>query len=396
MATMLTTKRRLCNNSGIREFWRRRMVDSIVGTNRSPKQLQQMRHYSARSSKKKMLQNDSITAAAVLGAAAVFTSCAFATDSLHLNAMAITDMEASASAKQHKQEEKNPPTKTFECDFVIVGYGNAGRSALRTLTSLNPKLKILVIDPRINVNYKSNNDRVMYVPFSRASALHHPTKTLYCTTLSSNDGDAREEVVKIKYAHSILISTGSRGSPPPMDLVDKTALSRVLELRGTAAGSIVTEHDQRITLSPEMVRNITFMAASDPNSNVCILGSGLEALELACAANNSSNRRKNGNGNNNGKIKKNSSSSNVSLLFGNAGPLSDRVPRYLSSAITKRLKLFGIDVRERSLVRYVSSDDNQKKNGDVGGLEIHASKSYDSLDTCRLEADLLIGMYVRM
>ena len=130
------------------------------------------------------------------------------------------------------------------------------------------------------------------------------------------------------------------------------------------------QQQQRPILPPSTVRQITLMAASQ-RAKVCVMGSGLEAVELAAAAATASNANST------------TDSKNVCLVFGSAGPLSTRLPRYLTSAVSKRLKSYGIDIRERSLVRYVAFDDD--------ALEVHMAKSYDFLDTARYKSDLLVG-----
>ena len=216
----------------------------------------------------------------------------------------------------------------------------------------------------------------------------------------------------------MLLATGSRGAPPPPDLIDAGAAGRVLELRSTEAppGPTVApagEGSRKPALSPQVVRQLTLMAASQ-GARICVLGSGLEAAELAAAAAEASSkwlqldsggqpsswRTKNKEKNRKSSYDKDNSAKaapgtvpppRVFLVFGSAAPLSAALPRYLSAAVTKRFKRMGIGVVDRSLVRYVAMHENGLSPGQAPYLEVHTSKSYDVLDTMRIEADLLIG-----
>ena len=83
------------------------------------------------------------------------------------------------------------------------------------------------------------------------------------------------------------------------------------------------------------------------------MGSGYEALELVghlSRIHQHHQHQQVGSSSSNDDTKK------VILLFGNAGPMSKTVPRYLSTAISKRLRQHGIIVEERAMTQYVSMD----------------------------------------
>jgi hypothetical protein len=130
------------------------------------------------------------------------------------------------------------------------------------------------------------------------------------------------------------------------------------------------------------------------------LGNGLEALQLAAACRHEHHQHDRSadipkttthNHSNNTPI--------VTMGFGSAGVLSTRLPRYLSRAVSKRLKFLGMDIQERSVVRYVAmmaaepSQSSPSATTTMSHLELHLVKSYDSLDTQRHRADLLIGKF---
>jgi len=146
------------------------------------------------------------------------------------------------------------------------------------------------------------------------------------------------------------------------------------------------------------VRQLALMASSQ-GARICILGSGIESIELAAAAalvDNANGQQQNGNHHkyatkSNETSKKNDDSNSVCLIFGGAAPLDNILPRYLSTALSKRLRTHGIDVEDRSLVRYVSSSSGTGNRSNTNGaLEIHLVKSFDTLDSKRHKADLMI------
>lgn len=291
------------------------------------------------------------------------------------------------------------PNKTY--DFIVVGNGSAGKSAIRTLSKLCPNASIAIIDPKtaMQENHLSNDNQkatsTTYIG-QAVTGLDHNARSI-----KLSDGST------LHFRQSILIATGCRGAPPPSSLIDERAQSRILELRSTEAfgdGHSNLQHHQhkqrRPVMTPDGVRQMTAMAASQ-GAPVCVMGSGVEALELAATAaaaspdiTRSGKRRKrkhnkNGNGDKDSSVASSSGNDDdakVTLLFGGAGILFNRLPRYLSSAVAKRFKSAGIDVQSRSLVRYVAMHNNQG----VEECEVHTAKSFDTMDTRRTRADLLV------
>lgn len=286
-------------------------------------------------------------------------------------------------------------------DFIVVGNGSAGQSALRALSNLCPNASIAVIDPKTAMqdNYSNDTQSAASTAYigQAVTALDHNERTI-----KLSDGST------LHFRQSILIATGCRGAPPPSSLIDDRAQSRILELRSTEAFGVGHPHQhhqqhkqRRPVMTPEGVRQMTAMAASQ-GARVCVMGSGVEALEMAATAAASSpditrsgkrRKRKNNNNGSSGDRDGNSTSSDsnnddakVTLLFGGSGILNNRLPRYLSSAVAKRLKSAGIDVQSRSLVRYVAMHNHQG----VEECEVHTAKSFDTMDTRRTRADLMI------
>ncbi|KAL3827508.1 hypothetical protein ACHAXA_003777 [Cyclostephanos tholiformis] len=82
--------------------------------------------------------------------------------------------------------------------------------------------------------------------------------------------------------------------------------------------------------------------------------------------------------------------------------MSKTLPRYVSSAITRRLRQHGVEVEERTMTRYVAMDRPTSSSGTDDSktsdrrttmpprLELYTVKSYDNLDGKRILADLLI------
>ena len=346
---------------------------------------------------------------------------------------------------KHLQEgkENNNINTIIECDYVIIGHGKAGQSAVRTIQKLEPTANVTIIDP--NNNFVQNSDehskhgiamnnkkrggtflkskssilgRVRHLS-TRASYIDHSKKLIHTHPITTHSPSANSYKTVVHYRKSALIATGSRGAPPPESCIRQDARSRVLELRSTSlpttismqpdhqsAGQVSQAYSSSMTqhipvLDPPTVRSLSILAASQ-SAIVAIMGSGIEALELAayCARvsssiSSSSNQEKNSvqsNGERNSK--------KVFLLFGNSAPMSNQLPRYLSAAVSKRLRQNGIEVEERSMTRYISLanatdtsdvvDSDGGKNAALPKLEIYTVKSYDSLDSKQILADLLV------
>lgn len=258
--------------------------------------------------------------------------------------------EATVSSKQQHPMASKRTNPIVEYDFVVLGHGNAGRSAVETLKQQCPGATIALVDPLRPILSSNNAPKLKYYA-QPALAFHPPTRTVELIDF------------QLKYKHAILVATGSRGAPPPMALLDPQCLNRVLELRPTA----VVGNTKRPALQPETVRQILLMAASQ-GARVCVLGSGWEAIDLAVAAAKTSNAQP------------------PLLAFGSAGPLCHILPRYLSTAVTKRLRNHRVDIQERSLVRYVAHHEASGSHR----MEVHTAKSFDLLDTQRTLVDLLV------
>ena len=206
----------------------------------------------------------------------------------------------------------------------------------------------------------------------------------------------------IHFRKSVLLATGSRGSPPPNECIHQNARNRILELRSTSLPSTTTSLQQNNqmkqevslpVLDPPTVRSLSLLAASE-GATVAIMGSGFEALELAASLSRmqqQQQRKQTNRGVNNGSNgDNNNDNKKVILLFGNAGPMTTRLPRYLSAAVTKRLRQCGIEVEERSMTRYISMESSSTTKAIVPQLELYTVKSYDNLDSRRITADLLV------
>lgn len=94
------------------------------------------------------------------------------------------------------------------------------------------------------------------------------------------------------------------------------------------------------------------------------------------------------------------------IVFGSPGPVWHILPQYLSSELRKKIRKQGIDIQDRSIVRYIANvngnananaNASNNRNGGDGTttqtLELHTAKTYDLLETQRTKMDLLIGKY---
>jgi uncharacterized protein len=125
-------------------------------------------------------------------------------------------------------------------DFVIVGYGHAGRAAAQTLLEKCPETRILVIDqhtlaPPISekthahehtMDSSSIGNGLLYLNGSVVK-FNHSKQTVDVITSGVPD------MQRIQYKHSMLIASGSRGAPPPSYLIDEKAAARILEMMST-------------------------------------------------------------------------------------------------------------------------------------------------------------------
>ena len=280
----------------------------------------------------------------------------------------------------------------LECDYAIIGHGKAGQSAVRMLQKLEPDANIIVIDPT-DIHINSQNQPTtkrsrgsINLLKTHASYIDHSNKMirLHANPLLTE----QDSSPGVHFHKSALIATGSRGAPPPHECISKEACERVLELRSTSlpptqTSSIKQQHGQDMafpTLDPRTVRSLSFLAASQ-SATVAIMGSGFEALEMAASLSRLQQQHTRKGAQNGDSNKK------VILLFGNAGPMATQLPRYLSAAVSKKLRQCGIEVEDRSIARYVSMESSR---GKASRLALYTEKSYDHLDSRKITTDLVI------
>ena len=309
--------------------------------------------------------------------------------------MATSSTDPNSAPLQHTFKLDDSVEPSEEADFIIIGYGNAGKAAAKSLQETCPRARIMIVDPhsipsRALPDSEDHFRRKHVEPshvIGSVVAFDHSKQTIDVFT-----SDHASAMKRLRYRHSILIASGVRGSPPPEYLIDERATERILELRSTQIPALnqyilntsltdkkaeLPTHQMFPILPLQSIRQITLMAASQ-GAKICILGSDLEAVELAVGAAAYQTEKK--------------SMNNVCLLFGGSAPLNGMLPPYLSSALSKRLKAHGIYVAERSLVRYISSVEDSDRKGD-GKVEIHMVKSVDTMDTKRYQADLIVGEF---
>jgi len=296
-----------------------------------------------------------------------------------------SDENSLAVNENDSRDDYENPDEIIQCDFLILGQGSAGRAARMHFEKYIPDAKIVVVDPLLNfaaIKRPSENKQPnVHSLIGSAIGICPAEKTVKVRGL-------RGKTISVNYQTSCLIATGVRGACPPESLFESESLSsRVLELRPTVMPTYLQPHESsrartstRPAVGPAVVRNVASLAITE-GARVCILGSGLEALGFAVHINT--------------KLKKNidkNKKGEVTLVFGNSGVLNSRLPRYLRSALLKRLKGKGILLDEQSLVRYVSRSDDvdTNKTENQSSLEIFTGKTYDSLDTMRHFADILV------
>jgi pyruvate/2-oxoglutarate dehydrogenase complex dihydrolipoamide dehydrogenase (E3) component len=248
---------------------------------------------------------------------------------------------------------KETPIKTIVYDFIVIGHGNAGQSAVRTLREKCPNATIAVVDPSRYVSIKKEGRVVEYYR-ETVTGFHPSSRTVQLLS---------DPKTQLQYKHGILVATGARGAPPPLELFEASSLSRVLELRTTE----LLGNPKRPIMAPERVRHAV-IDASSRGGKIAVLGSGWEALDIVCAAAKAGRKQ-------------------PTLVFGNPGPVWNILPQYLSSELRKKLVKKDIDIQDRSIVRYVADIHHSRTKK----LELHTAKTYDMLETRRTVLDLLVG-----
>ena len=252
-------------------------------------------------------------------------------------------------------------SRVAEYDFVIIGYGNTGQNALRTLREKCPHATIALIDPVRSLNpkgKKKRDDDHMNTRYFRDTVVEFDPSAKAFRLLADSK-------TAIGYRHGVLIATGARGAPPPLELFQEASLARVLELRPTE----LSKNTKRPMMAPEKVRKAVAEAASR-GAKIAILGSGWEALDLLLVAERATKSTK----------------KRPTLSYANPGIAWNILPSYLSSELRKKLSKRDIDLQDRSFVRYVADYPHSKRQQ----IELHNAKTYDLLDTRRTILDLLV------
>lgn len=298
-------------------------------------------------------------------------------------------------------------------DFVILGNGKTGQTAVQELRKQCPGATIAVVDP-MRGQKNSLSPKTEY--FLQLAASIEPADRVVRLLDSGEENDGG---VVLRYKYAALIATGAHGAPPPSYLIDKYAWPCVLELRPTLFPQMVQKlhsrkklslnddrtqewnnhsaipkekNNSRIFLQPTESRELA-VQASHQGQDITILGQGWDALDLAiaCATPPSLSLRKFTKRQR--KLTKGIPSDDTVpkmrhnrpiLLYSGSGPLAHILPQYLVSAVAKRLRSKRIQLQGHTLVRYVGYDDHAKK------LVVYTAKTYDTLDSQRNMADWLL------
>ena len=307
-----------------------------------------------------------------------------------------------------------------EYDFVVVGYGTAGQTAVRTLQQTCPHATVAVLDPFLvasssgssssssssSATTTSSSSSVEFYPSSRVTELD--PRTNQCVVVTSTHS---EHV--IQYRHAILIATGCRGAPIPTYLLDEKAQSRTYEYRPTTIPTTTMNHMEanhkpRPFQSPDDVRKFIQHQVRTTGDTMAVLGSGWEALDLvATMAITSSVKRPPRQSSRIGDDDTTNATTFAprqhAWIYGSYGPVSHTVPTYLSIEIAKRLQSKRITILDRSLIRYISfigdrtpssttttTSSTSTTTKSPAQLQVYTAKSYDFLDGKAVPADYVI------
>ena len=349
-----------------------------------------------------------------------------------IQAPEVLPANANANANVNSCASTSSSASTKEYDFVIIGNGIAGQSAVKTLQTLCPQATIAVLDPHAadagadadavpfasasaktkRPSKKNNNNKNVHYYPTICTGFHPLTRNVQTSNASNADN---ANLSSLRYRHAVLVATGSRGAPPPHYLLDEKALERILEWKptlqpvadhlsntntNTNTNTGDRAHRRRPIETPQQIRNKVLQAAKQGQS-VAILGSGWDAVELAIAVAGVSNRSTKSSSTTNSttnkkKKKTTKSTATTLLLFGAKGPLSHVLPQYLSAAVSKRLKATQkIQIQDRSLIRYIGSDIRSTQQDDDARLNLYTAKSYDLLDSGRDSCEWLVSKYLQ-
>ncbi|CAM9701740.1 unnamed protein product, partial [Laminaria digitata] len=251
--------------------------------------------------------------------------------------------------------------------YVIVGYGVAGQAALRSLLALDPHARVLVIDAQhppppdrkppnspasaglpstkphgkggagglagVGPPWGANaGSGVEFAMGARATALDADRGTITISTKHAPGGEGTEGglgktiLEEVKFGRCLL-ALGSRPRPPPPGFVDPAVWGGVSMLGARAGGGADRE---------ELSREVT------SGKSVTVVGSSWQALELACSLQEGRS----------GSTEK--SSGGVSrMVFPDFAPLDHVLPRYLSTALLRRLNAKKIKTIGHSSLRWV-------------------------------------------
>jgi len=281
------------------------------------------------------------------------------------------------ATKKSIANKKDRPRKVY--DFIVVGYGNAGRSAVETLQQECPSASIALLDPL---------NRPPAPKKQQGSSKHLDYFETRCVGLSPQDHVVETDTLQddLQYKHALLISSGARGAVPPSYLFDDKSRNHLFELRPTVLPVQVSMDEnqhlqQRPVLSSEQVRHQVLKRAR-AGASVGVLGCGFDAIDMvveASLAGSASHKT----------MKRN----RPVIIFGSHGPANHILPNYLCSALAKRLKSKRIDVLDRTLIRYISHNDNDSKGTNQHQqphLNVYTAKSFDFLDGKTTALDALV------
>jgi hypothetical protein len=247
-------------------------------------------------------------------------------------------------------------------DFVVVGYGTAGRSAVKQLKRDCPSATVALVDPL--QHFSGSADHTDGLDFYPNYAMGIDPRIRQIHLLSSIPNLPPKT---IHYKHGVLLATGARGAPIPHYLYDDKAANFIWELRPTI---IQCDGQTRQVLRKDQVYDKAISAAQE-GKQIAVLGSGWDAVDIAIATVCSCTKRQ----------------SRPILVTGSSGPLRNVLPDYLASSLTKRLRVKGLQIMDRTLIQYIRSDTSSQNDP----LHLYTCKSYDSLDISVNKIDRIVA-----
>eukprot|EP01041_Mallomonas_annulata_P007782 gene7782-15921_t len=231
--------------------------------------------------------------------------------------------------------------------YVILGYGVSGQAALNEILQHDKQGSVLVVDPNNSQDSVVTGDNVTLIP---SQATHLDVKNRHIKFQNGFTADFEK----------CLISTGRNTTLVKSRYIENAAIPYVYDMRDKDSIGAVSSFVHR-------------------GHHVSIIGEDWSATLLSIRLN--------------AEAISAGYQGTVSLLLPSSGPWGGVLPRYLCTALSRRLSARGIEVLPYSQIRYISSPDALPSKLTVHtspNIGLFVAKSYDALQTAAFGTDVVL------